>query len=129
MCESPGEITILLHRWQGGDKEAESQLFQLLMPDLRRIAGCCFRGERPGHTFQPTALVNEAFLRLAAAKHIEWQNRAQFLAISARVMRRLLIDHARSRGSVQFAPLDGIPLAATSNGTPVEWVVAVDLLL
>jgi RNA polymerase sigma-70 factor (ECF subfamily) len=129
MAEASGAITVLLRQWQDGDKEAESQLFQLLMPDLRKIAGRCFRGERPGHTFQPTALVNEAFLRLVATKHIDWQNRGHFLAIAARVMRRLLIDHARSRPSVQFAPIDGIPLSAANNGTPVEWVVALDLLL
>jgi RNA polymerase sigma factor (TIGR02999 family) len=129
MAEASGAITVLLRQWQDGDKEAESQLFQLLMPDLRKIAGRCFRGERPGHTFQPTALVNEAFLRLVAAKHIDWQNRGHFLAISARVMRRLLIDHARSRPSVQFAPIDGIPLSIANKSTPVEWVVALDLLL
>ena len=129
MAAVPGAITVLLHRWQDGDKEAESQLFQLLMPELRKIAGYCFRGERPGHTFQPTVLVNEAFLRLAAAKHIDWQNRGQFLAIAARIMRRLLIDHARSRPSVKFSPIDGIPQPMVNHCTPVEWVVALDLLL
>src|ERR1039458_1945626 len=80
-----------------GDCDAESKLFELLMPDLRKIARNCFRGERAGHTLQPTALVNEAFLRLAKAKNVEWQDRGHFLALAARMMRRLLIDHARSQ--------------------------------
>jgi ECF sigma factor len=69
---NPGEITILLKQWRAGDRGAESKLFELLMPDLRKIARNCFRGERISHTLQPTALVNEAFLRLAKAKNIDW---------------------------------------------------------
>jgi RNA polymerase sigma factor (TIGR02999 family) len=129
MGEEPGAITILLHRWQEGDKEAESELFRLLLPDLRRIAGHCFRGERPGQTIQPTALVNEAFLRLAAARNIDWQNRGHFLALSAKIMRRLLIDRARARPTVHFAPLDGMPEPALGHNTPVELVLTLDLLL
>jgi len=129
MGEEPGAITILLHRWQEGDKEAESELFRLLMPELRRIAGRCFRGERPGQTIQPTALVNEAFLRLAAARNIDWQNRGQFLAISARIMRRLLIDRARARPTVRFTPMDGVPERVLGRNTPVELVITLDLLL
>jgi len=67
------------------------------MPDLHRIAERCFRRERPGNSLQPTALVNEAFLRLAKSKDLDWQDRGHFLAISARVMRRYLINHARAR--------------------------------
>lgn len=129
MTGEPAAITILLHRWREGDKEAESQLFRLLMPDLRRIAGHCFRGERPGHTIQPTALVNEAFLRLAAAKSIDWQDRGHFLAMSARMMRRLLIEHARSRPTVQFMAIEGMPERILRQHTPLELVVTLDILL
>jgi len=93
MAPGPGEITQLLHQWQAGDRQVEDHLFELLLPDLRKIAGRCFGGERAGHTLQPTALVNEAFLRLAKNNKIEWHDRGHFLAISARVMRRYLIDH------------------------------------
>ena len=123
-----GTITILLHQWRDGDKDAESQLFRALMPDLRRIAGRCFRGERPGHTMQPTALVNEAFMRLAAAKNIDWHDRGHFLAVAARIMRRYLIDHARGR-TVKFAPMDDAPELAARQRTPVETVLALDRLL
>jgi ECF sigma factor len=74
---NPGEITILLKQWRSGDCDAESKLFELLMPDLRKIARNCFRGERAGHTLQPTALVNEAFFRLAKAKNVDWQDRGR----------------------------------------------------
>ena len=124
-----GEITILLRQWQEGDKEAEAQLFSILMPELRKIAGHCFRRERPGHTIQPTALVNEAFLRLAAAKNIDWQDRGHFLAIAARMMRRLLIDHARSRPTVQFTPMEGLPERVLGRHTPLELAIMIDLLL
>jgi RNA polymerase sigma factor (TIGR02999 family) len=129
MAEEPGEITVLLHRWQSGDKEAESQLFKLLLPELRKIAGYCFRKERPDHTLQPTALINEAFLRLAAVKKIEWQDRGHFLALAARVMHRLLIDYARSRPSVRFVAMDGVPELIQHNRTPLEVQVALSSLL
>lgn len=129
MGGEPGEITLLLHRWQGGDKEAESQLFQLLLPELRKIAGYCFRRERPDHTLQPTALINEAFLRLAKVKKIDWQDRGHFLALAARVMRRLLIDYARSRPTVQFVPMDGFPELIQRNRTPLELQIALSSLL
>jgi hypothetical protein len=79
--ESRNEITNLLQQWREEDKAAEPELFELLMPDLRRLAGHYFRCERQGHTLQPTALVNEAFLRLAAAKGVEFHDRGHFLAI------------------------------------------------
>jgi RNA polymerase sigma-70 factor (ECF subfamily) len=124
-----GEITVLLQQWRTGDSQAESQLFELLMPDLRKIAARCFRGERPGHTLQPTALVNEAFLRLAAAKNIDWRDRGHFFALAARIMRRYLIDHARSRPSVAFLPMEGLPERVLGKHTRLELAVAVDTLL
>ena len=129
MAAEPGEVTLLLRRWQDGDKIAEEQLFQLLLPELRKIAGYCFRRERPDHTLQPTAILNEAFLRLAAIKRIEWQERGQFLAIAARVMRRLLIDYARSQPTVQFIPLEDLPAMIQRDRTPREIQIAISTLL
>jgi RNA polymerase sigma-70 factor (ECF subfamily) len=99
------------------------------MPDLRRIAVRCFRRERPGHTLQPTALVNEAFLRLATARNIDWRDRGHFLALAARIMRRYLIDHARARPSVDFLPMEGLPEHVLGQHTKLELAVAVDSLL
>ena len=129
MASGPGEITQLLQHWRAGDAQAESALFEALMPDLRKIAGCCFRAERSGHTLQPTALVNEAFIRLARAKNIDWRDRGHFFALAARIMRRYLIDHARARPSVQFLPMDGFPERVLGRFTPLELAVTVDTLL
>jgi RNA polymerase sigma factor (TIGR02999 family) len=129
MHGDPGQITVLLNEWRNGDRTAESKLFELLMPDLRKIARNCFRGERPGHILQPTALINEAFLRLLKAKNIDWQDRGHFLALSARVMRRYLIDHARSQPSVLFLPMDPIPEILAGRHTPLELAIAIDTLL
>jgi RNA polymerase sigma factor (TIGR02999 family) len=129
MTETPEEITILLRRWREGDRDAESELFEALMPELRKIARRCFRGERPGHTIQPTALVNEAFLRLAAVKHIEWQHRKDFLAMAATMMRRYLIDHARGRPSVQLSPIEGMPERFLGRYSPIEQRIAIHTLL
>jgi len=115
LTPNSGEVTLLLQQWKSGDKRAESLVFELLMPDLRRIAGHCFRKERPGHTLQPTALVNEAFLKLAAARNIDWRDRGHFLALAARVMRRYLIDHWRAQASVNFVPMDGLPERVLAN--------------
>ena len=127
--EERGEITLLLRRWQNGDKDAEEQLFKLLLPELRKIAGCCFRHERSDHTLQPTAILNEAFLRLAAIKRIEWQDRGHFLALAARVMRRLLIDYARSRPTVQFTPLEKLPEIIQRDRTPRDVEIELSMLL
>jgi len=129
MTPGPGEITQLLHEWQAGDRRVEDQLFELLLPDLRKIAGRCFSGERAGHTLQPTALVNEAFLRLAKNNKIEWHDRGHFLAIAARVMRRYLIDHARARPGVNFLPMEGLPERVLGKYTPLELAITVDTLL
>jgi len=124
-----GGITELLQQWRTGDREAESRLFELLMPDLRKIAARCFRGERSGHTLQPTALVNEAFFRLARAKNIEWRDRGHFFAIASVMMRRLLIDYARSRPDAQLMPIEGLPERFLVNYTPLEQAIAIDVLL
>jgi len=124
-----GSVTELLQKWRTGDRDAESELFELLMPDLRKIAARCFRGERSGHTLQPTALVNEAFFRLARARNIDWQDRGHFFAIASVIMRRLLIDHARSRPAAELVPMEGLPEGLLASYTPLEQAIAIDVLL
>lgn len=93
---TPEEITRLLADWGGGDREALDKLAPLVHAELRRIARRQMSGERPGHTLQATALVNEAYLKLAGQENFHWQNRAHFFAVCAQVMRHILIDHARA---------------------------------
>ena len=95
---SPPAVTQLLRAWSDGDEKALERLLPLVEAELRRLARGYMSRERGGHTLQPTALVNEAFLRLIDARHVRWQDRAHFLGIAARLMRRVLVDHARSRG-------------------------------
>ena len=95
---SPGEVTELLRAWSDGNDGALERLLPLVEAELRRLARGYMSRERPGHTLQTTALVNEAFLRLTDARRIRWQDRAHFVGISARLMRRVLVDYARSRG-------------------------------
>ena len=93
------EVTVLLKAWREGDETALEALMPLVHEELRRIAGRCLYGERANHSLQATELVNEAFLRLVDVQHVDWQNRVHFLAMSARLMRRVLVDLARSRGA------------------------------
>jgi RNA polymerase sigma factor (TIGR02999 family) len=95
---SRGTITELLRAWSKGDDGALDRLVPIVEAELRRLARRYMRGERRDHTLQVTALVNEAFLRLTDARKLRWQDRAHFLGITARLMRRVLVDHARSRG-------------------------------
>ena len=90
----PGTVTGLLMAWRGGNEAALEQLVPLVHEELHRIARGCMRGERPGHSLQATALVNEAYMRLMGAQQVDWQNRVHFLAVSARLMRRILVDFA-----------------------------------
>jgi RNA polymerase sigma-70 factor (ECF subfamily) len=90
-------VTALLLRWGRGDEEALPRLIPLVHHELHQIARRHMAHERPGHSVQATALVNEAYLRLVDAKTVAWQDRAHFLAVAARVMRRILVDHARAR--------------------------------
>ena len=90
------EITMLLKSWQDGDHEALDQLSASVYEELKRLARSAFRSERPGHTLQPTALVNEAFMKLVDA-NVSWENRAHFFSAAAETMRRVLIDRARGK--------------------------------
>jgi len=94
---SPSTITQLLVRWRAGDQAALDELLPLVYREMRRLAGYYLRQERPDHTLQPTALVHEAYLRLVGEKEIDWQSRAHFFGIAAVRMRRILVEHARSR--------------------------------
>lgn len=97
-----GSVSQLLIDWRSGNRAALDQLIPLVHAELHRMAEECLRGERPGHTLQPTALVNEAYLRLIGAS-VAWQDRAHFFAVSATTMRRVLVDHARARGRLKRA--------------------------
>ena len=97
IADQPATATGLLLKWGQGDETALHQLIPLIELELHQIARRCMAGERAGHSLQATALVNEAYLRLINAKNVAWNDRAHFLAVAARVMRRILVDHARSR--------------------------------
>ena len=93
------EVTLLLQQWCRGDQAALDKLMPLVYDELHRLAHIYMVRERPGHTLQTSALVNEAYLRLIDANRVEWKDRAHFFAISANVMRRVLVQFARARGS------------------------------
>src|SRR5262245_48037718 len=92
---SSHDVTALLDDWSRGDRRALDRLLPLVYGELRRIAARQLRQERAGHTLQPTALVHEAYLRLVEHRAVNWQHRAHFFGVAARVMRRILVDHAR----------------------------------
>jgi len=94
-----GEVTRLLRSWRGGDAGALERLMPLVHSELRRLAARSLAGERSDHTLQPTALVHEAYLRLAGGSTPAWNDRLHFYSVAARLMRRLLVDHARARGA------------------------------
>jgi RNA polymerase sigma-70 factor (ECF subfamily) len=96
-----GEVTVLLQQMRSGDSGAADKLIPLVVDELRRLARLQLRNERPGHTLQPTALVNEAYLRLVGDQARDWQNRAHFIGVSVSVMRRILIDHARRKRALK----------------------------
>ena len=97
--ERQHEVTQILHDWSGGDRQAPERLMPLVYDEMRRVARSFLARERGGHTLQPTALVNEAYLRLVDQRSVSWQNRAHFYGIAASMMRRVLIDHARAHAT------------------------------
>ena len=111
---TPEGVTQLLIDWSKGDQAALERLMPLVYNELRRLAGNYLRRERQGHTLQPTALVNEAYLRLVDQRNAKWQNRAQFFGISAQLMRRILVDHARQRQAAKRGGSDQQRLSITS---------------
>ena len=112
MAQNSHEVTQLLIEWSNGDKAALDKLMPLIYEELRRLAHHYMRRERPGHTLQTTALVDEAYVRLVNRQRVHWQNRAHFFAIAAHLMRTILVDHARSHayakrgGGARKVPLD-----------------------
>lgn len=112
------DVTGLLGAWANGDEAAHAQLLEVVYGELRRLARGYLRRERVDHSLRPTALVHEAYLKLVDQRRVRWQNRSQFFAIAAHLMRRILVDHARrrlalKRGAGARVPIDGIEAAAT----------------
>ena len=124
-----GDVTQLLHQWREGSREAEAELFDLVFPNLRRLAHYMMKGERKGHSLQPTELVDQVYFRLVAAKDRDWRNRQHFFAIAGRAMRRHLIDHARGRPDAEFVSLEGIQNFLPAGSPKVELAITVDRLL
>lgn len=126
---SPQQVTQLLLSWSAGDHEALDQLIPLVDHELRRLAHRYMSRERPGHTLQTTALVNEAYLRLVDQSEVRWQNRAHFFAVSAQLMRHILVDYARQK---RYAKRGGgarkvdLSEAATVSEERAAEVVALD---
>jgi RNA polymerase sigma-70 factor, ECF subfamily len=120
---SAHDVTQLLHMWNGGDSEALERLTPLVYRELHRLAVRYMGRERPGHTLQPTGLVNEVYVRLIDWQNVQWQNRAHFYGVSAQVMRRILVDYARSRlyakrgGNARAVSLDEVPAAGNNSLT------------
>src|SRR5690242_21144600 len=112
--ERPESVTQLLVDWGEGDQKALDKLMPLVYSELRRLASNYLRRERQGHTLQPTALVNEAYLRLVDQRNAKWQNRAQFFGISAQLMRRILVDHARQHQAAKRGGSEKQRLSITS---------------
>jgi len=111
MTGSKGEVTALLNRIKDGDREAAAELVPRVIGELRRLARHYMRNERVGHTLQPTALVNEAYLRLADYRQMDWKSRSHFFGVAAAVMRQVLIDYARRhRAGKRGGRLQSIPL-------------------
>lgn len=123
-----GEVTALLLRWQHGDAAAFDQLLPLVYAELRSMAARQLRRERSGHTLQPTAVVHEAYMRLVDQRRVSWQNRAQFFGVAARLMRRVLVDHARARQAVKRGGLETrVPLQDFDASVEPPAVDLVDL--
>jgi len=123
-----GEVSGLLRAWSDGDRAALDRLTPIVYDELRRLARHYMRRERPGHSLQTTALVNEAYMRLVDYKRMQWQNRSHFFAVSAQLMRRILVEHARRHnlkrgGDVQHVSLDETALV---GGDRAANLVALD---
>jgi RNA polymerase sigma factor (TIGR02999 family) len=122
------EISRLLAAWSGGDQSAAQGLTSIVYEELRRLAHYYMHRERPGHTLQTTALVNEAYIRLVDYKRMRWQDRAHFFAVAAQVMRRILVDHARSQNIKRGVGVPHVALeeVAVVSGDQTGDLVALD---
>jgi RNA polymerase sigma-70 factor, ECF subfamily len=125
MTPASQHVTELLNSWSNGDQAARDQLMALVYEELHRLAHQYMKRERPGHTLQTSALVNEAFVKLVDQRNVHWQNRAHFFGIAAQLMRRILVDHARSRqaakrgGSSRPLSLDNDSIMSNERSTEV----------
>jgi RNA polymerase sigma factor (TIGR02999 family) len=130
--EPRSEVTLLLRRLSAGDKSALNHLMPLIYTELHQLASSYMRRERPGHTLQTTALVHEAYLQLVGQENAQWENRSQFFAVAAQLMRRILVDHARAYhaakrgGNLPRLSLDEAVVMAKERGGDL---LAIDELL
>jgi RNA polymerase sigma factor (TIGR02999 family) len=131
MHQDRSDVTGLLVAWSKGDEAARSCLIDVVYAELRRLARGYLQRERPDHSLPPTALVHEAYLKLVDQRQVHWRNRTQFFAIAAHLMRRILVDHARSRNARKRGAGDRIPLEDRDAGVePLTVdVVALDLAM
>lgn len=123
-----GEVSELLRAWTDGDRGVIDRLTPIVYGELHRLAQRYMRGERPGHSLQATALVNEAYMRLVDYKGMQWQNRAHFFAVSAQLMRRILVEHARRRNLKRGGRMQHVSLEETAivSGDRATDLVALD---
>lgn len=128
---SRGEVSGLLRAWGAGDQTALEKLTPIVYRELHRLARRYMKGEHAGHSLQTTALVNEAYLRLVDYKRMRWQNRAHFFAVSAQLMRHILVDHARRHNLKRGKGMQHVSIenAAVIGGAPAEDLVALDCAL
>ena len=122
------DVTTLLARWRKGSAEAEAQLMERVQGELRRLAAGYMRRERGGRTLQPTAVVNEAYIRLLPQRGVSWENRAHFFGIAAKMMRRVLVDHARRRHAAKRDAGPGEPVSISGVPSPAREADPVDVL-
>ena len=129
--EAPGDVSQILRAWSEGDALALERLTPVVYDELRRLARRYMRNERPGHSLQSAALVNEAYLRLVDYKRMQWQNRAHFFAVSSQLMRRILVDHARRRNQKRGAGVAHVSLddvAIVGGETAIDFVALDDAM-
>jgi len=124
-----GDVTRLLRSWAAGDRTVEEELFNLVLPHLRRLARAFLSKERRGHPWQATELVNEVYSALVRAKDRDWRDRAHFFAIAARAMRWRLIDEGRRRNGREYVPVDGLGSLLRARSVNLDLAMEVDRLL
>ena len=122
------DVTTLLAKWRKGSVEAEAQLMERVQGELRRLAAGYLRRERAGQTLQPTAVVNEAYMRLLPQRGVSWENRAHFFGIAARMMRRVLVDHARRRHAAKRDAGPADPVSISGVASPAREADPIDVL-
>jgi RNA polymerase sigma factor (TIGR02999 family) len=125
---SGSDVTQLLKRWRKGSREAEAALMERVHGELRRLAAGYMRRERSGRTLQPTAVVNEAYMRLLPQRGVSWENRAHFFGIAAKMMRRVLVDHARRRHAAKRDAGPADPVSISGVASPAQEADHVDVL-